>query len=122
MKEIQECEERLRAAMLTCDIDALDDLLADDLVFVTHTGQTIGKADDLDAPRRGAIVLTRLDFRKQDFHDMGNVVVTIALAEIAGEAGGMLFEDVVTYLRVWRRGSDGRWQVAAGQATRTEAR
>ena len=48
---IQQCEERLRSAMLRSDVEALDVLLANDLIFIDHQGRRIEKAQDLEAHR-----------------------------------------------------------------------
>jgi hypothetical protein len=48
---IEPYEIALRAAMLSNDVDALDTLLDDDLIFTIPTGQIISKHDDLAAHR-----------------------------------------------------------------------
>jgi ketosteroid isomerase-like protein len=50
---IEDLEEKLRQAMLASDIEALDELIADDLIFTMHTGLVINKQDDLEAHRTG---------------------------------------------------------------------
>jgi len=46
-RTIENLEEKLRHAMLTSDVSALDELIADDLVFTMHTGQVVNKQFDL---------------------------------------------------------------------------
>lgn len=55
-------EEQLRLAMLNHDVPVLDALLADDLIFINHFGQRMGKADDLKAHRDKLFTLTSIDF------------------------------------------------------------
>jgi len=49
--EIEPYEAALRAAILANDVDALDALLDDDLIFTIPSGQVISKHDDLSAHR-----------------------------------------------------------------------
>jgi Domain of unknown function (DUF4440) len=51
--QIVEVEDRLRTAMLSSDVAALNELLAPDLIFTNHLGQLLGKDDDLAAYRSG---------------------------------------------------------------------
>lgn len=118
MDGITEYEEQLRLAMLAGDVDALDRLLADDLLFVNHFGQIIGKADDLGAHRLKLFSLDRLQFRSQEVRVYGDVAVTVTVADLAG-VWSEPFSETITYTRVWRNDGVKGWRVAAGQATRT---
>lgn len=118
MDEIVKYEEQLRQAMLGSDVDALDRLLADDLLFVNHFGQIIGKADDLGAHRLKLFSLDRLHFRSQEVRMYGDVAVTVTVAELAG-VWSEPFSETITYTRVWRNDGARGWRVAVGQATRT---
>lgn len=120
MDDIKQYEESLRQAMLTSDVDALDRLIADDLLFVTHFGQIIGKADDLNAHRQKLFTLSRLDFHRQEIRQLTDSVVTITTAELEGIAQTP-FTDTIIYTRVWRKNQHGTWQVCAGQATSAAA-
>lgn len=117
MQSITQYEELLRKAMLTSDVEALDTLIADDLLFVTHFGQIIGKADDLHAHRQKLFTLNRLDFQRQEVRQLGDTFVTVTVAELEGVAN-MPFTDNIIFTRVWRKNADGTLQVCAGQATR----
>src|SRR5688572_25124610 len=50
MKEadVLAAEDRLRRAMLASNVAELENLLAPELLFVTHMGQVISREDDLD--------------------------------------------------------------------------
>jgi len=47
--QIAEVEERFRTAMLSSDVNVLNELLAPELIFTNHLGQLLGKEDDLAA-------------------------------------------------------------------------
>jgi hypothetical protein len=42
-EDIQTLEERLRIAMLNSDVDALDELLSEELLFTNHLGIIVSK-------------------------------------------------------------------------------
>ncbi|HER2162638.1 TPA: nuclear transport factor 2 family protein [Streptococcus pyogenes] len=51
--KIIQCEELLRSAMLSSNVELLDELIADDLSFVNHFGQILTKEADIEAHRTG---------------------------------------------------------------------
>lgn len=115
--DIVAVEEALRAAQLSADVDALADLLEDDLLFAGPDGALASKAEDLDAHRSGVVrFLTHepvdLTARRLD----ADVVVASAEVRLGVQVGEST--DPVTgrfrYTRVWRR-TGSRWRVAAGQ-------
>ena len=72
---VQALEERLRAAMVASNVEALDQLLADDLVFTTFLGEAISKADDLNAHRSGAFRIHGIDLQDMVLRPAAGVVV-----------------------------------------------
>jgi Domain of unknown function (DUF4440) len=67
-------EENLRQAMRHSDVAALDELIADDLVFTMHTGLMFTKQDDLEARRTGTEKLTQVDTDELSlFHHLSRV-------------------------------------------------
>ena len=51
-------EERLREAMLIGDVNSLDNLINDNLIFVNHFGQILTKEADIEAHRSGVLNFT----------------------------------------------------------------
>jgi ketosteroid isomerase-like protein len=109
---IQRLEDQLRAGMLAGDADALDDLIADDLIFTDHQGHRLGKAQDLDAHRSGALRLDRLDLSDRDIKMLDSAAVVTVRADISGSYEGTPFAGAFAYTRIWSRRA-GRWSVAA---------
>lgn len=52
-QQIIDVEERLRLAMLSSDVEALDELISADVIFTSHLGQVVSKQDDLAFHRAG---------------------------------------------------------------------
>jgi len=112
---IEQYESALRTAMLANDVDALDVLLDDDLVFTTPNGQVISKDDDLSAHRARLLRLDTLDIDETQTHVIGEMILTITKATLVGHFGEVAINGTFVYTRLWRR-SGMRWCVVAGHA------
>jgi ketosteroid isomerase-like protein len=111
-EQIEAAEAHLRDAMLAGDVKALDDLLADDLVFTNQVGQCLTKADDLAAHSSGRLRITQLDISDQRVRPAETFAVVTLVANVGGSFDGQAFSGAFTYTRVWER-ADGRWRVLA---------
>ncbi len=106
-------ENALVQAMKTSNVELLDKLLHDALLFNGPNGETATKAMDLRNYRSGNINLHTVessDLMLSFFVDNAVVAVTIAIK------GNYLGQDVdgrFRYLRVWKL-FDGDWKVIAG--------
>lgn len=113
---IEPYEAALRAAMLSNDVDALDTLLDDHLVFTIPSGLIISKYDDLSAHRAKMLRLDTLDIQEIQAKTIGEMILTTTKAKLAGRFDGTAFDGIFAYTRLWRRsGSD--WRVVAGHAS-----
>lgn len=113
---IEPYETALRAAMLANDVDALDTLLDDDLVFTVPSGQVISKHDDLSAHRAKLLRLDTLDIRETQAKAIGEMILTTTKAMLAGCFDGTTFNGTFAYTRLWRRAGSG-WRVVAGHGS-----
>ncbi|WP_447753149.1 nuclear transport factor 2 family protein [Sphingopyxis fribergensis] len=118
---IETCEERLRQAMLASDVEALDDLLSDELIFTDHEGRRLSKSDDLAAHRSGALVIETID-RASDavIHQMGNVATVCVDVDIAGTYEASAFFGRFAYARVWQF-AEGGWKVVLAHCSAVPA-
>jgi hypothetical protein len=81
---ISQSEEALRTAMLANDVDILDDLLDDELVFTGPDGRVLTKADDLSVHRDRLLRLNQLDLYETRIHRIGGLIVVTTKATLAG--------------------------------------
>ncbi|MFJ3460515.1 nuclear transport factor 2 family protein [Achromobacter spanius] len=102
---IQDAEERLRQAMLSSDIAALEALLDPDLLFVNHMGWTVTREDDLDAHRGGLLKIHALDLSEQCILPRADCAVVSVLARIAGSYNGVPANGTFRFMRTWAPGS-----------------
>jgi ketosteroid isomerase-like protein len=109
---IRALEERLKAAMIGSDVEALDSLLADDLSFVDATGKVWSKADDLNGHRYGMQRIERLDVEEQRIRSYQTFAVTVTRVSLAGTFAGAPFAGSLRYTRTWGE-VGGTWKVVA---------
>jgi hypothetical protein len=111
--EIVAREDALLKAVLTNDVDLLDDVLHDDLLFNGPDGQTGTKAQDLANYRSGGIQLRRADASDRLVRAIDDTVVVAVTVTLAGSYLGARVDGRYRYLRVWKR-IGGAWRVIAG--------
>ena len=117
---IETLEDKLQQAMLTSDVAALDELIADDLVFTMHTGLVIDKQTDLDAHRSGIVKFSKMEISDRQIHNYGDCVVVTLQAELAGITDEQAFSGLFRFTRVWVE-RQNRWQIAAGHVSQIAA-
>lgn len=117
--EIVACEAAIRAAQLAADTEALNLLIAEDLLFTGPDGELGTKAQDLEAHRSGVV-----RFREHEPEELHvrrvteSVAVSALRARLAVEVAGKLIHGTFRYTRVWAREAGGPWQVVGGHVSR----
>lgn len=111
--------KRMRA-MAAKDVETLENLLADDLVYTHSSARVDTKRSLIQAMVSGATVYTSVKPSNVKAQDLGDTVVLTGIAHIevvsngAPNTFGVRFTDVYT-----RR--DDRWQMVTWQSTRLPA-
>jgi hypothetical protein len=106
-------EDRLLEAMKTNNVELLDQLLHDQLLFNGPTGETVTKAMDLKNYRSGNINLHTVEASDQMLSMIGDDVVAVVTVEIRGNYLGQEIDGKFRYLRVWKQ-FENTWKVIAG--------
>jgi hypothetical protein len=110
---IRAAEERLWRAQLSGDVEVLDDLIADDLLFTGLAGSLETKAADLQQHRSGALRITKLDPLEFRVRVIPGGAITSVKMDAAAVIAGKLTSAILRYTRVWIS-EGGRWQIAGG--------
>ena len=117
LEEILHVERQLQQAMIRNDVQVLERLLHDELVFTEFTGTVIGKHDDIEGHASGAIHLTELEFVEAPVTRFyGETAVVAVKAHVKGTFQGTPFAGFYRYLRVWLF-QEERWQIVAGNVS-----
>lgn len=101
--------------MCHSDVNALDNLLAENLIFTNHLGRVISKAEDIDSHRKRIFVINSVSLSNQEVIDLGDSAVVTTEASISGSYNGQPSEGKFRFTRVWSNNADG-WQVVAGHS------
>ena len=109
-------ENRLIDAMKTSDVQELDSLIADDLIFTAHNGMLFTKQDDLDAHRSGNITIFDIATSEQYIKVEADIAIVSVLMEISGSFFGNTEVGFFRFMRIWKAHTQG-WQVIAAQST-----
>jgi ketosteroid isomerase-like protein len=111
-------EARLRRAQLDADVDTLDALISERLLFTGPDGEIATKAQDLAAHGAGTVRFRAHEPRELRVRRVGtDVAVTALRARLEVEVAGELVTGDVRYTRVWARGDDGAWRVVGGHVS-----
>jgi ketosteroid isomerase-like protein len=112
-EQIIECEERLLEAIKTGNIQVLDELLHDNLVFNIPTGQTITKEMDIENYRSGIMTVYDISTSDRTIKTTENVSTVVVTVYLKAKYADQIVDGKFRYLRVWKL-SDNSWKVIAG--------
>ncbi len=112
-QEIIRNEEMLLSAMKNAELDTLDNLISDKLIFNAPTGDIITKEMDLATYRSGSIIWYSLDCLDREICVINDIAIVSAKVLVKGAFLEQPIEGVVRFLRTWKKFSD-RWQVVGG--------
>ena len=104
---ILELENRLYGAIKECDLQALDELLHQDLLFVSPTGEVITKEIDLKTYRDGLLKVVELLPMIDDLHIIDDTAIVTLTMALKGYYNGQLFEAKYRYIRFWKHTTEG---------------
>lgn len=113
--EIVVSEEVLLVAIKESDLERLDHLLHEDLLFTNPMGQTLTKQMDLEGYRSGEMKVSHIGSQDQQINIIGDVAVVAVTIALEGTFGKHDLDGKYRYTRVWKNISGtSSWQVIAG--------
>ena len=115
--QILAAEDALSQAMLDSNVEQLDQLLADELIFTNHLGQSLGKQDDLQAHRSGLLHIARIETQERQVKLLQGATMVFAKVAIFGTYAGEPADGTFRFTRVWQRKDNHDWQVVAAHSS-----
>lgn len=117
-QEIVILEARIRAAQLSADIPALNELISEDLLFTGSDGQLGTKGQDIEAYRSGTVkfiahVPEELRIRRVS----ANAAISSLRAQLTVDVAGNISHGTYRYTWVWARENDRTWRVVGGHVS-----
>jgi hypothetical protein len=99
LEEIVHVEGQLQRAMIKNDVQALERLLHDDLVFTFYTGTIVGKQEDLASHASRTLQLTELAFVETPVIRLyGETAIVTVKAHLKGTFQGTPIDSFYRYL------------------------
>jgi ketosteroid isomerase-like protein len=117
-REVEALEEQWRSAQVTGDIAAMDQLMSDDFVGISMTGQANTKDQQLDRYRNRRLVLTKIDLSDSKVKLVGSVAIVTSLATVEGSNEGTSMTGIYRYTRIYQLLPSGMWKTTNFEATR----
>lgn len=114
--EIIKREEELRLAMIKSDVEKLDELIDESLVFVAPNGAVITKEMDLGGHKSRIQKITELLPSEQTMQLHDDCIVVTVKMDLTGTYNDISISGKYRYIRVWSKFND-TWKVIAGSVT-----
>lgn len=105
--DILNLENQLYDAMKSSNVEILDKLLHNDLLFIVPSGETITKEMDLEIYRNGNLKIAELSPNIEQLNIMDDLAVITLKVNLKGSYNDQPFEAQYRYIRFWKNFSDG---------------
>lgn len=102
-ENVVEAENKLFSAQLVSNVDALDQLLHDELIAVSPTGEIVTKEMDLASHRAKTMIIEDASTEINDIKIAGETALSIVTMTAKGKVMGTPLEGKFRYFRVWKR-------------------
>jgi ketosteroid isomerase-like protein len=116
--EIDQLEETWRDAILKHNVQAMDQLLADDYISITSNGTLQSKAQTLGDLKAGTLRFKSIGFSDRKVRFYGQTALVTSRAEVNGNSGEGDLSGSYRFTRVYVRDSKGDWKIVSFEASR----
>lgn len=113
---IADLEEKLLDGFKRTDLNTLDLLFADGMLFHDQYGNVLDKEMDLDTYRSGMIKINKINVSKREIRVFESIVIVSASLFIKGSYSNILLNDKYQWLRVWGKVRED-WKVISASCT-----
>ena len=114
---IENHEDRLTDAMLSSNIDELDLLLSDNLIFTDHTGSLNSKMDDINSHKSGFVSINSIKRTDQKICTYEKTAIVSVIMDISGTFGGNPANGKFRFTRTWHLIEQEKWQIISAHST-----
>jgi hypothetical protein len=113
---IADLEEKLLDGFKRTDLNTLDLLFADGMLFHDQYGNVLDKEMDMEAYRSGMIKINKINVSKREIRVFESIVIVSASLFIKGSYSNILLNGKYQWLRVWGKVSED-WKVISASCT-----
>lgn len=105
--DILSLENQLYKAMKSSNLEILDELWHDDLLFIVPSGETITKEMDLETYRKGSLKIVDFISNIEQLNIIEDLAVITLKINLKGSFNSQPFEVQYKYIRFWKKFSNG---------------
>jgi ketosteroid isomerase-like protein len=116
--QVEKLEDVWRTAQLSGDVSGMDQLLSDDYVGITMSGQVVTKMQQLDRMKNRSLVLSKMELSDVKVKLIGSTAIVTSLAEVDGSNDGQPIHGTFRSTLVYSRSLSGMWKITNFEATR----
>jgi ketosteroid isomerase-like protein len=116
--EIDQLEESWRDAILKHNVQAMDQLLAEDYIAITSNGTLQSKEQTLAGLKAGTLHFNAIDFSDRKVRFYGQTALVTSRAEVNGNTGDGNLSGSYRFTRVYVRDGKGDWKIVSFEASR----
>jgi hypothetical protein len=104
---IIDLEVKLVQAIKTSDIEFLNGILHDDLLFLAPNGVVVTKAIDLNAHKAKEMVVEAIESTIESINIIDDCAAVVVVYDTKGKMLGSPIEGRFRYVRIWKSFTDG---------------
>lgn len=116
IEQIKQAEDQLIQAIISSDVEILDTLLDESLLFTNHLGMLLRKQDDLDAHRNGIIKIVSIRASDQRIELFNDTAVVNVVLLIDGSYQEQRNEANFRFTRVWKLFANNKLRLIAAHS------
>ncbi|HEV2645446.1 MAG TPA: nuclear transport factor 2 family protein [Acidobacteriaceae bacterium] len=120
-RQVERLEDAWRTAQLSGDVTTVNQLLSDDYVGITMSGQVVTKTQQLDRMKKRVMALSKYEVSDVKVKLIGTTAVVTSLAQIDGTYEEQPIHGTFRSTRVYTRIPGGSWKITNFEATRVGA-
>lgn len=109
-QEITQCEEAFLQAMRTIDLEKMEELLHDDLIYNNFMGEVLDKEMDLAGAKSGNLVMDTVDCLDRKMQLFGDTAIVSTAIYMKGSFKEHPIDGKTRFLRTWKK-LDGKWKI-----------
>ena len=116
--EIDQLEQNWKDAILKHNVQAMDQLLAEDYIAITSNGTLQSKEQTLANLKAGTLHFSVIDFSDRKVRFYGQTALVTSRAEVNGNTGEGDISGSYRFTRVYVRDGKGDWKIVSFEASR----
>jgi ketosteroid isomerase-like protein len=109
-QEINQCEEKFLQAFRTSNVNVVEELIHDELVYNNATGDVVSKKADIEGFKAANLQIETVDCVEREIQLFGDTAIVTTVIYLKASSGGHLIEGKTRFLRTWKKFNNG-WKI-----------